>query len=573
MSTKNLVATYGMIQNYRNERTNKWLTLAEFIDNSISSWIQTKDREDDVNGLKISIIYDYSDSSNKTMTIIDNANGMDADELVNSLQPSDTKGKSDLKYNQYGVGMKLGIFWNGEDTEIYSKKNGIEYYTELKTSKHNLDEAVSVESIKSFQNVVPYEESGTTIKIEKVYSNRVLKQGDFESIVGALGWRYRQLLANQEEGTPGMEIWLIQKNSDKKAQHKEELVKPFFVKPFTLESFVEKRKKENNFDNIRFQREYLENIDNLMQENSENRLLLEFCQKLKNNRPLESTIDIFWKKLGKYAKLKFGIINPIHQNSYSKVCGVTTFHMHRAINHGPNTKSSENQCINFNINSKSSVNSGGNPTWRRLFGEINLTGFEKPDQNKSRFDWSNDGDDILYSKLFKIWKDLMPLLDLILEWEKLKIVSVMKTLQEKETIAKYSKNSLDNTKFEISVEPCEETDSEEPCFFLKDSGKKIWIIESEDEDFVYVNEKNDEELLVYYNVNHRFWKSFSFEKEKDKIRGESIYPLILLIALCNDSLEKKSKNCLEFFDYEEEPKNFIEIMNIVVKAIESKNED
>lgn len=573
MSTKNLVATYGMIQNYKNERTNKWLTLAEFIDNSISSWIQTKEKEDDVKGLKVSIIYDYSNSSNKKMTIIDNANGMDDEELVNSLQPSDTKGKSEMKYNQYGVGMKLGIFWNGADVEIYSKKNGVENFTELKTSKKSLDEAVSVESRWSNEGVVPHE-SGTLIKIENVYPNRVLKQNDFDLIKEALGWRYKKLLCDQENNIPGMEIWLIIKNSDKKGQTKEELVKPFSIKPFTLESFVERRKLDNNFDNIKFQSEYLEDINKLERENSDNKLLLEFCEKLKNNQPLVSSVNIFWKNLDKSAELKFGIINSIHNKSYQKVCGVTTFHLHRAINHGPNDKNNESRCIYFNANSQSSLSSGANPTWRRLFGEINLTGLEKPDQNKSRFDWSVDGEENFYKELDTIWKNLTPLLNLIIEWEKkFKIISIMKTIEEKENIANYSKKSLDIEKLDISVESCPETNDDEPCFFLKDLGKKIWIIESQDKDFVFVNEKNDEEMYVYYNINHRFWRSFIFEKEKDKIRGESIYPLILLIALCNDSLEKKSKNCLDFFDIEEKPKNFIEIMNIVVKAIESKDEN
>ncbi len=578
MSTKNLVATYGMIQNYKNERTNKWLTLAEFIDNSISSWIQTKEKEDDVKGLKVSIIYDYSNPSNKKMIIIDNANGMDDEELVNSLQPSDTKGKSEMKYNQYGVGMKLGIFWNGADVEIYSKKNGVENFTELKTSKKSLDEAVSVESRWSNEGVVPHE-SGTLIKIENVYPNRVLKQNDFDLIKEALGWRYKKLLCDQENNTPGMEIWLIIKNPDKKGKSKEELVKPFSIKPFTLESFVERRKLDNNFDNIKFQSEYLEDINKLERENSDkensgNKLLLEFCEKLKNNQPLVSSVNIFWKNLDKSAELKFGIINSIHNKSYQKVCGVTTFHLHRAINHGPNDKNNESRCIYFNANSQSSLSSGANPTWRRLFGEINLTGLEKPDQNKSRFDWSVDGEENFYKELETIWKSLMPLLNLIIEWEKkFKIISIMKTIEEKENIANYSKKSLDIEKLDISVESCPETNDDEPCFFLKDLGKKIWIIESQDKDFVFVNEKNDEEMYVYYNINHRFWRSFIFEKEKDKIRGESIYPLILLIALCNDSLEKKSKNCLDFFDIEEKPKNFIEIMNIVVKAIESKDEN
>jgi hypothetical protein len=35
---------------------------------------------------------------------------MNEAELEDSMQPNNTKGKSENDYNQYGIGMKLGIF-------------------------------------------------------------------------------------------------------------------------------------------------------------------------------------------------------------------------------------------------------------------------------------------------------------------------------------------------------------------------------------------------------------------------------------------------------------------------------
>jgi hypothetical protein len=58
----------------------------------------------------INIDIDYSDNENKKITITDNANGMGMLELLDAMQPNSREGKTDNDYNQYGIGMKLGIF-------------------------------------------------------------------------------------------------------------------------------------------------------------------------------------------------------------------------------------------------------------------------------------------------------------------------------------------------------------------------------------------------------------------------------------------------------------------------------
>lgn len=286
MSLKQLVATYGMIVNYANEKTILWLALSEFIDNSISSW-QGKDNVDSsVDGLKISIIFDDTDSENRKVIITDNANGMDSDELVNAMQPSDTKGKKDTHYNQFGVGMKLAIFWQGEDGTVYSKtKNGQEYYVELKTSNHDRSEAVEVESKVSHDNMIKYS-SGTTIIIEKIYKNKWYKS--IEEIEEALGWRYRELLSSKKNNYAGMEINIHVMSSDSKKSNGNKVysVKPTFIDAFTLNDFKEKNFEKQNFDKDRFNREYLQDIEELKIKHSNNIMLNVFCDKLINNEPL-----------------------------------------------------------------------------------------------------------------------------------------------------------------------------------------------------------------------------------------------------------------------------------------------
>lgn len=573
--SKKLVATYGMIKNYKNEVSNKWLALSEFIDNSISSW--KGNSKDNAIGLEISIEFDGTNKDNKKLIIEDNANAMDKNTLEEAMQPSDTRGKSDKKYNQYGVGMKLGIFWYGEDGIVYSKENNSkEYFVELRTSSKNLSEEVIVDAKKSYDNVVKYN-SGTTVIIEKIYDNRWLKTDDLIAIKDALGWRYRNLLEDKKNNKSGMRISLYQKVNDNRTKNGNRpiFVEPFFIKPFVLKNFVNFYRTKKNFDFIRFINRYENDINNLINSSKSNSILVEFCQKLVNNEPLESSIQIPWKDYDKPAILKFGIIDSTSENQsgkLGKINGVTTFHLDRAINHGPNT-GANNSCIPFNKNAGISFSSG-DPTWRRLFGEINLTGFEIPDQNKSNFIWSYDGEEKLNDELYKIWNSLKDLLATIIKWEDLKITETITSEKDKKDLVNYSKDSLDLKKITPKIEYCESTKNNEPCYTLEEENKNIWILEDIRDELIKISHKDSENVYVSFNPNHKFWKPFIDNKETLEFRGNSVYPLVLLVALCGIYLEDKLFFKNGFFSYDEEKdlKNFEDIVNLVVKTIESKNE-
>lgn len=558
-----------MLKSYESAKTNKWLALSEFIDNSISSWIGN-DSNNDVDGLEISITFDGSVKDNRKLFIHDNAKGMDEKILEEAMQPSDKAGeKSDKKLNQYGIGMKLGIFWYGENCIVYSKKMKLnEHFVEVKTSFHDSSDEVIVESKESPSNHVKYN-SGTLIIIEKIYDNKWLKNSDeLNEIEKALGWRYRKFLEDKDNGKKGMKITLQQIVKDNKSKQTSICVKPFSVKPFTLESFKDYYKKKKNFDYDGFLKAYLKDIERKINENSDNSLFTTFCKKLKNNEPLESSMKIKWDGFDDLGPtLFFGVVNSSYEKKLFNINGVTTFHLNRAIDHGPNTRNN-NSCIQFN-----EWKNGSESSWRRLFGEIDLTNYEKPDQNKSSFNWTSKGRDNLIKKLYDIWNDLKDFLQLIIDWERKFTKTEKISEKEKEKVVKYSNNSLDMSWVLSEVEFCEETNENEFRYYIKEIDKKIWIIEKDAGDFISFTLKDEKKVCVFFNANHKFWKPFIDDENNLEYRGNSLYPLILLITLCATCLNKKNHYKGGFLKISSDTDyDFQEIINLVVKTIEAKNE-
>lgn len=566
---KTLSCTYAMLKSYESARTNKWLALSEFIDNSISSWIGN-DSNNDVDGLEISIIFDGSIRNNRKLFIFDNAKGMDEKILEEAMQPSDKAGeKSDKKLNQYGIGMKLGIFWYGEDCIVYSKKmiSG-EYFVEVRTSFHNSSDEVVVEAKQSLSNSVKYE-SGTSIIIEKIYDNKWLNSSEeLSEIEKALGWRYRKFLEDKDNGKKGMKITLEQIVKDNKSKLGAISVKPFSVKPFTLESFKNYYKNKKNFDYDGFLKAYPKDIERKIKENSDNNLFTVFCKKLVNNEPLESSIKIKWEGFEDLGPtLFFGIVNSTYEKKLFNINGVTTFHLNRAIDHGPNTRNN-NSCIQFN-----EWKSGSESSWRRLFGEIDLTNYEKPDQNKSSFNWTANGRNNLIRELYNIWDSLKDFLQLIIDWERTFTKTEKISEKEKKEVIKYSNNSIDISQVISDIGFCEITNEDEFYYHIKEIDKKIWIIEKDIGDFIRFALKNEKNIYVFFNANHKFWKPFIDDENNLEYRGNSLYPLILLITLCATYLNKKNHYNGGFLKINSDTDyDFQEIINLVVRTIEAKNE-
>ena len=97
-----------------------WFIFAEFIDNSISSYIQNRELLEKVNGsnykLKIELDFDEEDE----ITISDNAAGIDAKNWKRALEPGDIP-DDNKGLNEFGMGMKYSAVWLSNMWKLDSK--------------------------------------------------------------------------------------------------------------------------------------------------------------------------------------------------------------------------------------------------------------------------------------------------------------------------------------------------------------------------------------------------------------------------------------------------------------------
>jgi hypothetical protein len=129
-----------------------WFVIAEFIDNSISSFdrdIRLKpsnsaDRKEPSEP-KLVITVDFSDNA---VTVRDNAGGITRDDLSTALQLG--RVPEDFDYlNRFGVGMKTAAFWIGSRVEVRTK---------LASEMVRREVALDLDEIEEFQVSVPIQE-------------------------------------------------------------------------------------------------------------------------------------------------------------------------------------------------------------------------------------------------------------------------------------------------------------------------------------------------------------------------------------------------------------------------------
>ena len=575
---KKLVATYDSIRAFYNEKSNYWLALSEFIDNSVSSY-KNGNSDNPIDGLRIDIDIDYSDNKNKKITITDNANGMDKDRLEDAMQPNDTEGKGIGDYNQYGIGMKLGVFWFGKDGFFYTKKKDEKtYFIDFKTTTKKLSEAVEVEAIETNENIFSDFGSGTKIIISNIYKNRKINITELKKIKDALGWRYSRLI--QE----GLKIHLSYNIGDERSKKNEDcFIKQFENIPFNFNKFLVYKKEKKNeilLDKIikikaAIQKEIIElkEIESMGDQSKRKDRLkiyfntIYFDSKYANSRIKEILDDediddfldlrieayekfiknenlVFEKSIhinGKDTNIKFGILGGDFQEnkkgfSKEKYNGLTTYHKDRAINHGPNNE----QCTNLMFTKLK------DPTHVWMYGEINLTNIEEPDKNKSKFDWSWSDDEnyieggqsseiSLQNQTEVFYKSLRGILKYILD------------LSENTSNEKNEKSTSDELKA-IKDDVCNHLPTITSSINEDEDGNnffKFFIYEIEYEARIYEDnklgddlikiERNDNEkiITVWFNNDHSFWKPL-LKNGETNIKGKIIYPIIVIMTISNE---------------------------------------
>ncbi len=146
---------------YRDLPYDPWFAIAELVDNSTQSYLDHRERL----GPELVVRLDY-DGREKTLTVYDEAYGMDEDELRRAVilgdRPPNTKGRC-----EYGMGMKTSCCWMGRNWSITTKMLGVpyEYYIEI-----DVDElAKSTGTVFAFSKPAPEDKHYTIIKVWNMF--------------------------------------------------------------------------------------------------------------------------------------------------------------------------------------------------------------------------------------------------------------------------------------------------------------------------------------------------------------------------------------------------------------------
>lgn len=138
----------GVYATFRRISYRPWSAIAEFIDNATQNYFEFKESIASFTGtsptLEVDIVYDRS---SKTLAIVDNANGMNWNELERAIQlnrpPENTAGRS-----EFGMGLKMAACWFGSRWRVVTKRLGetVEYdaYVDVQKLEIHKPKAISV---------------------------------------------------------------------------------------------------------------------------------------------------------------------------------------------------------------------------------------------------------------------------------------------------------------------------------------------------------------------------------------------------------------------------------------------
>lgn len=157
---------------YRRLSYRPWFAIAEFVDNSTQNYydhrralLRAFKKDGPPGRLRIEVTYD---SENNTLSILDNANGMEIEELTRALvlnkPPPDPSGRS-----EYGMGLKTAACWFGKTWTIDTSRLGSD--RALTATVHVPDLAANkTDEVPVRHRPAPPERHFTRITIEGLYN-------------------------------------------------------------------------------------------------------------------------------------------------------------------------------------------------------------------------------------------------------------------------------------------------------------------------------------------------------------------------------------------------------------------
>ena len=178
-----------IIRSYKRLSYTAWHAIAEFVDNSIQSYLNNRNQLGPLyaeSGQPLTVRITYSQTDGGGLVINDNAMGMSQEELMNALRigraPEITSGLS-----EFGMGLKTAACWFGNRWELKTKKLGLE---EGQSIVFDVEEVASGNlDLQHSTFPAPADEHYTTITIKDL--NRFLHGAGITRVKRFLSSMYR----------------------------------------------------------------------------------------------------------------------------------------------------------------------------------------------------------------------------------------------------------------------------------------------------------------------------------------------------------------------------------------------
>jgi hypothetical protein len=395
--------------------------ISEFIDNSISSCLESKN-EKDLENLLIEITIDYSDQNNIKIYIIDNANGMSEDAMDHSMKIANKdRTYKTSQLNKFGVGMKVAAFWSGNSIEIFSKRKAESVGHTVKMDLDELDKnnnGIVAYEINEWDGTIKFktpnfeilnEESGTIVCLENVQQSRydLLEMKSYKRFLQILCFKYNRYI------TKGVKIIVnkIDQKNESKAIGLSSL-KPAVENVKTWAKQI--AEQSNKIKNEVFVTKWVDSVVSQINDSSVAKSIKDdIINKIKNQEDLmwDCNIDL---NQNISLPIKIGILkNTSKVNSddlvqhYREFAGFTVYQADRAIMCGPNTFDEALDSKNYLANLK--VSYGGSGTDYRITGEFDIDnllelGIVKISDQKYNFEWTLKSAEMLFLKFLEVWK-------------------------------------------------------------------------------------------------------------------------------------------------------------------------
>lgn len=176
-----------------------WYAIAEFVDNSTQSYISHSDELSASTTFEKLIVNVKYNAETNTLTIIDNAFGMEIDRFKDAIL-LDSRNENQSGRNEFGMGLKTAASWFGKVWKVTSTQYGSTNKYTATVDIPKLDR-FHLQNIKIYRDYVAKDAHGTEIIIEQV-TKKITGSRTIGKIRELLSSMYRRDINNRN-----IEIW------------------------------------------------------------------------------------------------------------------------------------------------------------------------------------------------------------------------------------------------------------------------------------------------------------------------------------------------------------------------------